>query len=50
MEVLDCTNDTFNLDEAPTKTQEAATNIMETRGPRTTRESRTSAYKCKAQR
>ena len=47
MEVLDCTNDSFSLEEAPTKTQEVATNIMETRGPRTTRESRTSAYKCK---
>lgn len=51
MEVLDCTvagkSFCLEVDDEPTPEIKQVADIMETRGPRTTRESRTSVYKCK---
>ena len=50
MEVIDCTTDgksfSLDIDEQTPEIQEVS-NIIETRGSRTTRESRTTVYKCK---
>ena len=51
MEVLDCTIDgksfCLDVDDEPTPEIKQVADIMETRGSRTTRESRTSVYKYK---
>ena len=50
MEVIDCTTDgkSFSLDvDEPSPEIQQVANIVETRGSRTTRESRTTVYKCK---
>ena len=50
MEVIDCTVDgkSFSLDvDEPSPEIQQVANIVETRGSRTTRESRTTVYKCK---
>ena len=51
MEILDCKVDgksfCLEVDDNSSPQIETVANIMETRGSRTTRESRTSVYKCK---
>ena len=51
MEVLDCTVDgksfCLDIDDEPTPEIQQVADIMETRGSRTTCESRTTVYKCK---
>ena len=51
MYVLDCTVDgnsfCLDIDDEPTPETQQEADIMETRGSKTIRESRTSVYKCK---
>ena len=51
MEVIDCTTDgksfCLDVDDGPTPEIQEVSNIVENRGSRTTRESRTSLDKCK---
>ena len=52
MEIIDCTTEgkSFCLDvDEPTPDIAKVTSIIETRGSRTTRESRSTVYKCKTE-
>ena len=51
MEIIDCQVDgksfSLDVDDEPSPEIQKVADIMETRGSRTTRESRTTLYKCK---